>query len=287
MEELFQQFIQERKYLKGISPRTEYSYHNTRRSLFHLHGADFDVKALSKAKLNEWVVGMRQKGLSPGACNVYIRTANAFLNWLHLEHGHVKLKVAKIKEEQKIIQTLTAQHIAAIVGFRPSGAESARTHLAALTMLDCGLRASELLRLTKETVDFDNLVFRVAGKGGKHRLVPFSPELRKGLWKFQQRTGGQRYIFGTKNNTTVSVRNLERDFKVLGKRLGITGIRFSPHTFRHTFAVSYLRNGGNLFYLSKILGHRSIKTTERYLQSLGIEDLQAVHSKFSLLSAGR
>jgi hypothetical protein len=39
-----------------------------------------------------------------------------------------------------------------------------------------------------------------------------------------------------------------------------------------------------LFYLSKILGHSSVTTTERYLQSLGVEDLRAVHDRLSLLS---
>ena len=58
----------------------------------------------------------------------------------------------------------------------------------------------------------------------------------------------------------------------------------SFHTFRHTFAVSYLRAGGNLFYLSRILGHSSVTTTEKYLQSLGVEDLQAVHDRLSLLT---
>ena len=74
--------------------------------------------------------------------------------------------------------------------------------------------------------------------------------------------------------------------KQLSKKINITGIRFSPHTLRHTFAVNYLRRGGNLFYLSKILGHSSVTTTQKYLQSLGIEDLQAAHNKLSLLGRG-
>ena len=52
-------------------------------------------------------------------------------------------------------------------------------------------------------------------------------------------------------------------------------------------AVSYLRAGGNLFYLSRILGHSSVTTTEKYLQSLGVEDLQAVHDRLSLLNPAR
>ena len=74
-----------------------------------------------------------------------------------------------------------------------------------------------------------------------------------------------------------------RDLKLLGKKLGMTGVRVSFHTFRHTFAMNYLRVGGNLLYLSKIVGHSTITTTERYLQSLGVEDLRAVHDRLSLL----
>ncbi len=70
----------------------------------------------------------------------------------------------------------------------------------------------------------------------------------------------------------------------MGKKAGIVGVRFSPHTLRHTFAVSYLRNGGNLFYLSKILGHSSVVITQCYLQSLQVTDLQAVHDRLSPLS---
>jgi integrase len=75
-----------------------------------------------------------------------------------------------------------------------------------------------------------------------------------------------------------------RDLKLLGRWLDMTGVRVSFHTFQRTFAVNYLRAGGNLYYLSRILGHTSVKTTERYLGSLGVEDLRAVHDKLSLLT---
>jgi site-specific recombinase XerD len=52
---------------------------------------------------------------------------------------------------------------------------------------------------------------------------------------------------------------------------------------RNSFAIHYLRSGGNLFYLSNILGHCSVRTTERYLQSMQVEDLKAVHNGLSLL----
>jgi site-specific recombinase XerD len=113
--------------------------------------------------------------------------------------------------------------------------------------------------------------------------VPLSFEGRKILYRYT-REHPTRFVFGTNNQTMCTVRNLQRDLTAVCKRLALTGVRCSWHTFRHTFAVSYLRAGGNLFYLSKILGHTSVKTTERYLQSLGVEDLQAVHNGLSILS---
>ena len=56
-------------------------------------------------------------------------------------------------------------------------------------------------------------------------------------------------VFGTKNETLVTVVNIGRDIRILGRRLGITGVRFSPHTMRHTFAVSFLKNGGDVSVL--------------------------------------
>ena len=85
----------------------------------------------------------------------------------------------------------------------------------------------------------------------------------------------------------MTVRNAQRDLKALCERAGITGVRCSPHTLRHTLAVTYLRKGGNLEYLRRILGHSSILVTQRYLQSLTPEDLQQVHNHLSPLATVR
>jgi integrase/recombinase XerD len=129
-------------------------------------------------------------------------------------------------------------------------------------------------------------VFRVRGKGNKHRLVPMSIELRKVLFRYHSQNPTDR-MFCTARGTQPTQRNLLRDFKVFCGRLSITGVRCSFHTLRHSFAVNYLRRGGNLVYLQRILGHSSITTTERYLRSLGIEDLKAVHNDLSMLSGRR
>ena len=216
--------------------------------------------------------------MSAISVNCYLRHMRAFWKWAKLE-----VKIPRLKEEQKILATFSREQVAKLVHWKPVGRNQIRAHAIALVALDTGMRISELLGLARKDVDFDNLVFLVHGKGNKQRLVPVSIELRKVLFRYMA-NHQQARVFCTSTGTALSVRNSERDFKVLCRKAGIVGVRCSWHTLRHSFAVNYLRAGGNLYYLQRILGHSSISTTERYLRSLGIEDLQRVHDGLSLLS---
>ena len=65
-----------------------------------------------------------------------------------------------------------------------------------------------------------------------------------------------------------------------GQKASITGVRCSPHTFRHTFAKNYLMNGGDIFSLQKILGHSSLASVRVYL-NLFATDVKKQHLRFS------
>ena len=65
-----------------------------------------------------------------------------------------------------------------------------------------------------------------------------------------------------------------------GKKAGISGVRCSPHTFRHSFAKNYLLNGGDIFSLQKILGHSSLASVRVYL-NLFAADVKKQHMRFS------
>jgi integrase/recombinase XerD len=156
-----------------------------------------------------------------------------------------------------------------------------------LTFLDTGCRIEEVLTAKVAALDLANMLLTVTGKGRRERKVPFSSQLRKALFQFTQQTtkAGTRsdLIFSVRSGTRLSYWNTHRDIRRFCARLGICGPRIAPHTFRHTFATNYLRQGGDIVRLSMVLGHTQITTTQRYLHLL-TEDLSASHQKVSILN---
>lgn len=126
------------------------------------------------------------------------------------------------------------------------------------------------------------------GKGNKERLLPISIEMRKVLWVYLSRHRFKLgdYLFPTRDGGKLEYHNTLRDLKELCSRLGIEGVRLSPHGFRHFFSVTFMRRGGNIYRLTRLLGHTSVKTTEIYLQSMGSEMVQQIQQQLSPLSRG-
>lgn len=278
MVRLHEQFVRERMYCKNVSAATVVWY---RQSFRAFEGATQD-----KIAMRDRIARLREAGVSAISVNTYLRAINAFFRWRHSE-GYVSelLNIPKLKEEQKILATLTPEQVQRIVGFRPKGSCQQRIYTLACVLLDTGLRIDEALSLRRFDVDFDNLLLRVRGKGAKERLVPMSVEMRKLLWRWLRNRPTDGFVFGSRGGSKLGQRNLLRDFKQWGSRLCITGVRFSFHTLRHTFAVNYIRNGGDVFRLQRVLGHSSLEMTRRYV-NLQTSDLQAVHDRLSVIGRG-
>jgi integrase/recombinase XerD len=276
----FEQFIQEKKYLANVSPATCEWYKQSLQWLVN--------PAPDEAALKDFVMRMRAQGLVASSCNCRIRAVNSYLHWAS---GHstkccaacLHLKVPRLKEEQRILPTFSTTDIQKIVKWKPKGFCPTRLHVLALLLADTGCRSGEALTLRWADVDFDNMLLKLCGKGAKDRLVPFSFELRRHLYRWKQLNKWD-LVFPTWQGQHMGRRNELRGVKRLCKRLGIVAPARTIHAFRHTFAVNYLRRGGSVFHLQKVLGHSSLEMTRRYA-NLVTEDLQAVHERLSLLSS--
>jgi integrase/recombinase XerD len=123
------------------------------------------------------------------------------------------------------------------------------------------------------------------GKGRKQRVVPFSFELRKAMFRHCKTLNHttESLLFAAGTGAALGRQNVLRDVKLLCKELGFTPPSRTVHAFRHTFAVNYLRRGGSVFHLQKVLGHSTLEMTRRYA-NLVTADLQAVHERVTMLS---
>ncbi len=285
MENLYLQFVRERQYLHSVSPKTLEAYHWAWKAF---------APALSnksepcKADVVERIAQLRSAGLSNVTVNTYARSVNAFFRWLHTE-GYVKtlVKVQRLKEETKVLTAFSDDQISKLIRYHPINRSEERSQMITALILDTGLRIEEALSLDlKNDIDLDQMLLTVRnGKGGKGRVNPFSIQLRKQLIRYSRKHVPEfdSLLFFAGRGERVQQRNALRDFKALCHKVAISGVRCSFHTIRHTFALGYIRNGGDVFRLQRLLGHSKLEMTRRYV-NLQTEDLQVVHNRFSPLS---
>jgi integrase/recombinase XerD len=154
-----------------------------------------------------------------------------------------------------------------------------------LTFLDTGARASELANLNMKNLHLREGWMEVTGKGSKIRTVYIGKISQAALWKYlmekyPDREGNDNDpVFSDQYNLYPMNRNSIRNLvERLGERAGIPNIH--PHRFRHTFAINYLRNGGDVYSLQKLLGHTSMDMVKKYLE-FAKADLQHAHRRSS------
>lgn len=185
------------------------------------------------------------------------------------------------EEEMRLLLAATGvmsaydrRHARHVTAPRPTAARDAAI---LLVLVDAGLRASELCDL--EVRHFDRKTGRILvekGKGRKQRVVYVGQSAQRALWRYIQRRGALAQtdpIFeSSRGGGPMDRDGLRKLVNRIGQRAGVAGA--TPHRFRHTFAVNFLRNGGNLAALQDLLGHSTMEMVRRYAR-LAEVDLQA------------
>jgi integrase/recombinase XerD len=281
MKEIFRKFIADKRFIANLAPRTLDLYERGF-GYYERFGGPMD-HVPSDAEAREMVVRMRETPtFSVTTCNIAIRCWNSFFSWI-AERGygpHVKLP--KLKSPKVVMVTFTDADMERILAVRPKRPPLRRAYTILCLLVDCGLRISEALTITKDAIDWTNLMIRVTGKGSKDRIVPMSVSLRKILWEYESRHRQVRmespWLFCTRSGMPLAYRNVRRDFEELFQMAGygMTQNTGFFHAFRRYFSKNYLRRGGNLIYLQQALGHSNIATTRMYVE-VEMEDLRRAH----------
>lgn len=234
----------------------------------------------------------QNRRLSVSSVNAYMRSLQSVFAFFFREgfieqNPFIKIKIPK--GPQKVIPTLPEQQqIALLSTIDISTPIGYRDYALVALLLDDGMRCSEATGITLDDVDLERRQIKVHGKGNKERYVPIGATLVKILWKYtnvyRPESALPRFtnLFLTRNGRPLTKDRVGIIVKRHGKQAGITNVRCSPHTLRHTFAVTFLRNGGDVFTLQRIMGHSTLDMLKTYV-NLAQEDVSRVHQKCSPL----
>lgn len=277
---LHEEFCQEALLVKNFRPRTITWYQDAIKQFLKIYDNKIVfIEEITTSKLREYLYRKRQEGkwTADTFLNQY-KALKSFLKWAE-KNGYLApnpiLPIEKPKLEKKLPKRIAKQDALAILDyvFNMQGYyQFARYRNRAIfaIMIYAGLRAQETLNLKIRHVDMENRIINIFdGKGGKDRIIPMSSKLYEYLAYYlqdrQRLKKSSDFFFttlrGGKAFTYSGLKN------VVNKVKKNTGIQFSPHKLRHTFATLMLEGGCDLFSLQKMMGHSDIKTTTIYLSA--------------------
>jgi site-specific recombinase XerD len=226
--------------------------------------------------------------LSPRTIQCHIRVLKAFATWLYSEGYTTKniLKNLKLpKAPVTLIEPLTPEEIKTIItNINKNSAAGIRNHAILLTLLDTGLRASGIANATLAHLNLKDGYIKVMGKGDKERVVPIGKFVQMTLWSYIDKVRPKPVstdwdnLFLSSTGRPISVNTIKLLFSRLAKKSGVD--RLHAHLCRHTFAINYLLNGGDIFSLREILGHSSLDMVNRYLHFSSTQ-ITDQHRKYS------
>ncbi len=229
----------------------------------------------------------RGKGLSSYTIAGTVRALRVFFHFLH-DEGYLpvnpceKIKVPKI--QKKIIIPLTGEEIQRLLSVPDKKTFTGfRDYLAMLIFLDTAMRLSELLGLKIHDVDLENRTLKVLGKGAIERTVPFGFNAAKTFIKYLKWRGdkpGHDFVFINKHGSPLSGRQLHENVQRHGRAAGIE--RLHPHRFRHTAALNWIKAGGDVLSLQKLLGHADLTMVRNYV-NLAADDVAEKHKQYGLI----
>jgi len=281
---------------RKLSPNTVADYHNSFRKFTAFLAGDPPLASINRDHVRAFLASQT---VTAKSCLNYFTALCALWTWAvkdGLVEIHVPHQVDPPEPEERDIAPYTEADVRAMLGAldrsrsytRPGKREcahslpsAARNRAILLLLLDTGLRATELCDLLIRHTDLKNRRISVFGKGSKERTLPFGPRTGQAIWKYlvsRKDDSLSSPLFANSAGDSLDRNELLHLIRALAKKAGIQAA--NVHRFRHTFAINYLRNGGDGYTLQEMLGHTTMDMVKTYLR-LAQADLDASHRRAS------
>lgn len=285
----------------NLANSTIKSYRKNLEDFIHFidsEGLSKDISKVTGDIVLSYLAYLRRKNLEAITIAGRYTALRSFFNYLvqadYLPQSPLK-GLKKPKVPKRHARTFTSQEVTLILNdFDKTTFVGYRNYTIMCMLLGTGMRKAELLGLTLLDVHFTENFITVIGKGNKERYIPISVYLQKVLKKYVSEreklckgaTAFTPALIVNDEGNKLSVHGLDTVFRNLKRDLAIPKGRLSAHTWRHTFAKSFLLNGGDVFTLQRLLGHEDISTTQIYIDFTANE-LKTQNDKYNPLDNTR
>lgn len=257
-----------RRFLKrrNLSPHTIKNYLNSLRQFVLWLGVP--MEQVTHKEVSGYIDYLMAKGLNPETINSQLNRIRQFYRYLEDQEqlrvvnpvkGSHRLRVPK-----PLPKHLQDQQANAFLDV----AKRPRDQAMFLLMLRCGLRVEEVANLTLDVIEFKRRRMWIQdGKWGKDRVACVSNDAMKALIDYlrvRPQSETQKVFLvekGTYRGQPISIRGIQKRMEYYAKK---SGIKVSCHQLRHTMATQMLNAGAQLVTIQDLLGHSSIRTSERY-----------------------
>lgn len=283
IREAFGDFLDDKDY-QGVRPRTIDFYRRNFEHFLRDTGVEW-LEAVTEGVIRSWL--LKHRHLAGATLATYDRSLRVTFNWFE-KRGYVvdspMANLPKRKTPRTVVDTFNRAELQEIMKTARAGRNPRRDVALVTLLLDTGLRIGEATTMKLDDVNWKESYVQVSGKTGP-RSVPFGRRTKASLKAYIDRerkavAPGIRHVFLTRSGYLLTPHGGTQHVGNLVREAGIKVRKKGPHTFRHTFAVEFVRAGGDAFSLQRLLGHATLDMTRRYVH-LADSDLREAHRKFA------
>lgn len=278
------------KYERRYSVHTITAYNSDIQDFISYYKQFFESDEIHLAnhkQIRSWVVGLMNEGIVPKSINRKISSLRSFYKFLlskNIIESNPVTKINGLKTPNRLPQFVDIKDMDQLlenIEFTDDY-EGSRDKIIVELFYATGMRLSEMCALKTTSIDKNNGVVKVLGKGNKERLIPIHPQLLKKIndyveFKNRQFNTMNEQLFLTNKGEKIYHKLIYRKIKSY-LSLVTTLKKKSPHILRHTFATHMVNQGAELNAVKELLGHSSLAATQVYTHNT-IQKLKNVHKQ--------
>lgn len=266
-------FVRHCQSIRKLSPHTIRAYELDLARFSQFLGRRAPVTACDRAAIQNYVRYLFDvRALKESSVKRHLATLRSLFRWLEEDLGDVddpfrgtRIRIRMPKRLPRVIARSDLRRL-----LRHGGTASfsdLTAYIATELLFATGMRVSELASLLDRAVDLDDATITIVGKGNRERRVFIPDEIKSLLRDYRAvrdrcAAGAETFLVNSRG-AAASPQMIRRLVRIHGER-ALVRDRVTPHMFRHSVATYLLEEGVDIRYVQRLLGHRSISTTEIY-----------------------